>query len=551
MEQGGLDLAEVSPEDYDRKWHFVPPAGERPVTNKWGFLAGILIVLVLEFILWGIYRATTAPLYGEGFNVPFFLGHIVAAPTIHLGPILLYWILFRKEKLFRKEDRDGSTHTAFSLGPFKMTRRLLLTAVLVGLFGGIVWRVTEMLVGDIFSIMFGGSVLGQLNLFNVYATNEFGVFLLMTFVMFFVVGPVEEFEFRSFVHDQSARVLPMWQALIFSSMMFGFSHIPIAIFIYKLPFIDLVVAEISWMTAGAVFGALYMWSRNIFACIVMHGIGNWQLSTFLLQSTTNGSGLEHTQYLIVSLLVSVFANGILIGLFYLIHKYYWEPQRRGEPAFGGKLEKVQKALFSQDVGTGSPIKTGAVLTVVTVVTLVVLAGGANVFGTSDFSLLGPQAIPAGNSAGSYGDWEPVLETTPVTGTLNVGQDSPTPLSTSELRLIRSVNATLTWTDELDMRRIVRTYENQPDTFRLSMTGPNISVEEEAANVHGEEGMITLSLDLDDDQITALGTNSTITVTVTLVEAGLFAPGIGVIGFTDTGNEFMLTIETTYLEKPLS
>jgi membrane protease YdiL (CAAX protease family) len=548
----GSDISAITPQEYDRKWHFVPPAGEKPVYNRWGFLLGILIVLLIEFTLWGIYRKLTAPIYGEGFNLPFFLGHIVAAPTIHLIPIMIYWVLVRKEKFFKKTDKDGDSHTAIELGPFKMTRRLLLTAVLVGLFGGIIWRFTEMMVGDTTSVLMGGGEFGNLHLFNIYITNEFGIFILMTFVMFFIVGPVEEFEFRSFVHDQSARVLPMWKALIFSSMMFGFSHLPIALTIYTQTyhwdFWDVFVAEIGWMTAGATFGALYMWSRNIFACIVMHGIGNWQLSTYYWQSTMTVGAMGRTEMHIASVITAIIANAIMIGIFYLIHKYYWEPQRRGEPAFGGKLESIQKAFFSHDVGTNSPVRTASILSIVSVVTLIILAAGVNVVGTKDLSKM--VAVPASDgSENSLSDYTETSETTPVTGELALGNGQTHTIEALSGRLVKSINATLTWTDEPDMRRFGRTYTNQPETFSLSISaGNNLTVSGEGTNVVHESGQIDLELALTEEQILALEPDSPFLVNVTLVESGLYAPRIGVIGYNDDQNSYELSMTTIFLDK---
>ncbi|MDG6224431.1 MAG: type II CAAX endopeptidase family protein [Candidatus Thermoplasmatota archaeon] len=544
------DQDNITPEELDTKWHFVPPAGDRPIYSKWKFILGIFLVFLVELIIWAAYRWVSAPIYGQFGSLTFYLGHIIFAPLIHLTPILIYWKFIRKERMLKKEDWDGEKNMSINIGPFKLTRRLLFTAVLVGLFGGIVWRVTEMLVSDVFTVMFGGAQAGQINLFNVYGTNQFGIFILMTFVMFFIVGPVEEFQFRSFVHDQSARVLPMWQALIFSSVLFGLSHVPIAIFIYKLPFIDLVVAEISWMTAGAVFGALYMWSRNIFACIVMHGIGNWQLSTFWIQSTTSGTGLNHTSYLIVSVLVSIFANAILIGLFYLVHKFYWEPHRRGQPAFGGKLMSLQKAFFSHDVGERQTLSTSGILSVITILTLVVLATGASVLGTDDFSLLGPQSDRDKVPLNPLFDYTARMEIIPKVNTVNLGQEDPERITTSAFTLISSLNVTLSWEDEPDMVRFGRTYTNQPDTFRVTITGPNVSVEEQASNpIHGE-GLIELGVIIPVDEILAQSNNTEFVVTVTLVESGMYAPRIGIIGYTDNVNSYEMEIEVTYLEKEI-
>jgi len=536
----------LPPQELDRKWHFIPPAGSTPIKRGWLFLLGILIILFIEFSIWGIYRKFTAPIYGPGFNLPFFIGHIIAAPLIHLVPILLYWRFIRKERWFSRDDLDGDRADSISFGPFKMTRRFLFSAVLVGLFGGIMWRLMEMISQDIFTIMFGGAVAGELRLWNIFATNDFGIFLLMTFVMFFIVGPVEEFEFRSFTHDQSARVLPMWKALIFSSVMFGLSHLPIALTIYTQTYnwkaIDVIVAEIGWITAGFTFGALYMWSRNIFACIVMHGIGNWQLSTYFLQSEATATGLTYNESLIVSVLVSIVANVVMIGVFFLIHKFYWEPQRRGEPAFGGLFIGIQKWIFDHDVGNTRLTTSAGILTAITVVVLIVLAGGVNIVGVD---------VGEGSNDGSTDDsplsgMTRTMRTIPMTGNLAVDESRSEIVQVTEFNLVSAINVTLRWVDEPDMTRFGRTYTNQPETFSLSINGPNVSVEETASNEVHQEGVITLTVELGEDQIVSLSVGDSFEITVTLVDSGIYSPRVGVIGYNDNINDFTATIEVVEL-----
>lgn len=530
-------LVEEDDPEYSNKWYGVPPAGERPVKNKTAFIFIILGVILLEFVLWGIYRYFTADFYGNFGTFWFYVGHIIAAPTIHLGPILIYWILIRKEKLFVKTDREGLQFNSLLFGPFKMTKKFLFSAVLVGLIGGIVWRVTEFVVADITFIALGLSTFPSMTLWDVFTGQSIGLFLLMTFVMFFIVGPVEEFEFRSFVHDQSARAMPLWGALIFSSVLFGLSHIPIAITVYKLTPIQLIFAEISWMTAGATFGALYMWSRNIFACIVMHGIGNWQLSVFFFQSETSGAMMTDTKYYIISFVTSILANAILIGLFFLINKFYWEPQRRGDVTI---LDRIDIS------GRYTAAKSG-ILTTITVVVLVVIVIFTTTFGSTDFAKLDPFVSGSETSGGEGLD--DLVEASGIEasgGHLSESESIDIPFASGNGTIITSLTATLTWTDEPDIQRL-RLYENQPDTFSLTVSVLNVSAFDSGSNAMGQDGSIMAGVDVTREEILA-NDDMVFTVTVSLDNCGMYSPrlGPGMIGLTDTGNDYDLSVEIGYL-----
>ena len=443
---------------------------------------------------------------------------------------------------------------SIDFGPFKMTRKLLLSAVLVGLLGGIVWRVTEMVVYSGASTVMGGSYMGSLTLFNLFSGGDIGVFFLMTFVMFFIVGPVEEFEFRSFVHDQSARVLPLWAALTFSSIFFGLSHIPIAITVYKLTPMELLFAEISWMTAGAVFGALYMWSRNIFAVIVMHGIGNWQLSVFLWQAKTKGDGLSDNQEMIASLIVSLVANALLIVLFYAINRWYWEPQRRGEPILGGKLMAIQEYMRSHDAGRRSVYSTSVVLTLTTIFTLGILVAATTTVGTQEFMLLEPESPEKSDDASFFNQF--LLENETLTGLeyLEEGNTFVVEVDSSIDRYVASISVVLTWTDEDDIQR-VRTFENEGETFGVDiMIGNDTSGVQESTNSHGQPGELTSSMESDQEflmnEITMGNTTIDGAVLIHLLVSGDYhmGTGLGLFYFNDTGNDVSYTIEIVWYVK---
>ena len=202
------DNEEVIPEKKNLakdKWFGIPPPGQKKLSQNlfplFTFLTKIPTdflpapygprfyhtihiskLIIIEIFIWAGYRILTAPIYGQFGTTIFFIGHIIAAPTIHLGPILIYWYLFKGERQF----------------PFKLTRKNVFTGVIVGLFAGLGWRIIQYLVWDTIGIAMGAYDFGSLTWYSFVTTAPDGWFnfMLMTFVMYVIVGPVEEFEFR-------------------------------------------------------------------------------------------------------------------------------------------------------------------------------------------------------------------------------------------------------------------------------------------------------------------------------------------------------------------
>lgn len=514
---------------YDNKWYGVPAKGKQPLPEKWKYVFMIFGVIVIEICIWAVYRWSTAEFFQSFGTHQFYLLHIIAAPTIHLLPILLFWWFIRKE-------RDL---------PFVFTKKLLLTGIIVGFIAAIIWRLLEEFTYDSFAGMAGGTVPGTFTFLNILETAD--LFILMTFVMYFIVGPVEELEFRGFAQDQTARVLPNLQALIFSSILFGCSHIPIAVFVYQLTPTQFIDALFSWIAAGFVFGALYMWSRNIFACIVMHGMGNWQLSVFYFTSAP--AGMDATTSMFVGIATSFVANAVMIIIFYLIHKYYWEPHRRGEPAFGGKLLSLQRILHDHDF-ENKPLPTTILIFVAFIVVISgIIMGAAVSMGRTSFSM--PESDAASESTINLDDLVELEDSRTDTGELTEGSSDIITINSESDNYIKQVTITVTWTDEPDIQR-VRTYENQPDTFSVMIMGANASANDQGSNPHGGEGSITAELAFSEDEVAQIiesdGENYEVIITITLEEAGNFRPGVGVIGYEDTSNAYEYQLDIVWLTR---
>ena len=533
QETGSNEITEAAPAvnpetkpQYDNKWYGVPPKGEQPLPDKWVYVFMILGVIISEICIWAIYRWTTAEFFQSFGTHQFYLLHIIAAPAIHLIPILLFWRYIRKERGI----------------PFVFTKKLLLSGIIVGFCAAIIWRLLEEFAYDGFAGIAGGTVPGTLSFLNILETAD--MFILMTFVMYFIVGPVEEFEFRGFTHDQSARVLTNWQALIFSSVLFGCSHIPIGIFVYQFTATQFIDALISWISAGFVLGALYMWSRNILACIIMHAMGNWQLSVFYFESTSSG-GMAPNTSMAVGIATSIIVNAIMIIIFYLIHKYYWQPHRRGESAFGGILLSLQNYIHDHDFGK-KPVQTTITVSVVFIVIISGIIMGATItIGKTPGS--GLENETDSESSAGLKNLVDTGETQEGLGELTEGMGMMIQLNSEFEKYIKTITLTVTWTDEPD-RGLAGMIENQPDTFSILIMGPNASASDQGSNPHGGEGRITAELAFSQEEVKQMiesdGENYEIIISINLEDAGNYQPGIGAIG--DDGNESNYQLDIVWL-----
>jgi membrane protease YdiL (CAAX protease family) len=530
----------------DDKWYGIPPKGDLPMEEhrvlsdlgkggRWRFAIELIVLILIEMTIWGVYRYITAS-YLEGFGtIKFNLFHIFFAPTLALTPIILYWKLWRKEKGL----------------PWKFHRRNIFTGIIMGLVFGVLWRISEMFVYDLIGGAAGTYKFGTLDFYSQIPSLTVITYLLMTFTQFFVVGPVEEMEFRGFLHDQESRAMPQWAALIISSVLFGMSHIPIALFVYKMTPWQLVVAEIGWMSAGAAFGAMYILSRNLWACIVMHGIGNWVLSIFFFSSQLDPAGYTFTKDLYVGTATSLINNALFVGIFYLFFRFYWRPRLEGHSPLKGALAGLDRIIVSFDHKHRSIPQTMGVLVVFWIMILGTILGITYAAGETNIAKVYGIEIEV-MPAYDFSKYTVTTESQPGTGELAEGESQEISLASSPDKLISTVTVTLTWTDEPDQRIRLRQYENTPDSFGLSIDGPNsnLSTSTSGENPTGGQGMPQVSIAVPEEAL-AETMEANYTVTITMESAGMYLPAVGpgVIGYVDDGNAYEYTIDVEYMVPP--
>ncbi|MCK5562231.1 MAG: CPBP family intramembrane metalloprotease [Thermoplasmata archaeon] len=527
----------------DRKWYGVPAVGTKPIPGKLLWVIIVVSVIIIEIVIWAFYRYITGVVLKLDFGDPLFYSlHIIAAPTIHLGPIFVFWWYIWKEPSFFDYRKRGETFFAAvkKSFPFAITKKLLFSGMIIGFVAAIIWRLLEEFLWDGFAGMVGGTAPETFTFLNVMETMD--MILLMTFVMFFVVGPVEEIEFRGFLQDQVARATPNWVAIILPSILFGCSHIPIALFIYKLEGPTFVGALYSWIAAGATFGVLYMYSRQIFACIVMHGMGNWQLSIYYF--TSRPIGMDPMTAMWIDIAVATIANGAMIILFYLINEYYWQPHRRGEPAFGGVFYSLQNYIRDHDFGRKKLTQTFAVAIAFMFVVSAVIMGVTVALGT--------QSLPGESTAASTNFLEQYVEiknNTPGSGYLNEQQSiivEKITYDSEEEDILKRIEVTVTWTDEPSSYPLGT---NDPDEFKISIIDPNGNIVDESE--FSTSGTVTASVELNITQNIDEDYGDW-SIQVDAGNCGEDSPRVplgGIRTTEDNGNAYEYSIDVTWLVPP--
>ena len=156
-------------------WNGVPPAGTRPIRNKWTHLTILLCVILGEWVLWATYRYLSLPIIESAFSKLGFMFHIIAAPIIGLGPILIYWKFIAKEKGV----------------PWRFTRKNLFTSVSVGAIAATVLMILYQGTNWLILVVSGQVVPSTTEMISLWRTSiangDLVWFLLMTFTFFFIV----------------------------------------------------------------------------------------------------------------------------------------------------------------------------------------------------------------------------------------------------------------------------------------------------------------------------------------------------------------------------
>ena len=230
----------------------------------------LLGLWVLMIVCWTTYRQVSLPYIEPSGSMKFYLAQVIFQPMIFLSPIFLYWRFVIKETA--TPVRFFSEHSTKNSFVF---RALVIGIVLI--------IIELILLLSIQYPIFNSGLFGSTELefdFGFLDTESWSHYLVMALTNLLIVAVVEEFVFRGFFQNQFEKVLPKWQSLVLTSLLFGLIHLPIAIIVYDLEGLWLVYSLIEWIGMGMILGYVYQISRNIWVPIFWHGLHNVLGGTF-------------------------------------------------------------------------------------------------------------------------------------------------------------------------------------------------------------------------------------------------------------------------------
>jgi len=154
---------------------------------------------------------------------------------------------------------------------------------------------------------------------------------------------------------------------------------------------------------------------------------------------------------------------------------------------------------------------------------------------------------------SYGaGWEQKTGTLAADGTVQENSDAPEETMQITDKNVVGVKVTISWSDEPDMQKYGRTYINQPDELGIRAVSPwNESMEGSALNVYastGGKGEVSLSFNVTQTKYNGVNGTGDWKLTAFAKACGDNFPRFGVVGFTDTGNAYTVSLEWTYYVK---
>ena len=129
-------------------------------------------------------------------------------------------------------------------------------------------------------------------------------------------------------------------------------------------------------------------------------------------------------------------------------------------------------------------------------------------------------------------------------------NEPFRIIANESKVIKKLSIRVTWEDETGRPTRLRTYQNQPDTFSVTLVYPDGNSTHIGEN---DDGTITGDVPFNETEMMRLYDLGDFSLVVSCVEAGDWEPRLylGILpAIPDTGNVVDIQIEETYLAPPL-
>jgi MFS family permease len=213
-----------------------------------------------------------------------------------------------------------------------------------------------------------------------------------------------------------------------------------------------------------------------------------------------------------------------------------------------KINKEEDPSFEQDTSLWTKTTTSmVVLLLIPTIIGVGLVGGTDIYYGLDIEDDAGPKLPDWENDYDLMSGEPITKSGYLIEGDNIIQDVTVDEDIVNVAIVTFV---LTWTDESDASGIGQ-LENQPDSFSMSVEGPDGRTSETASgsNSQGAEGTISIIVSYSPDKDPYLNGTGRYNITIECTEAGDHEPQINIIGarvVADTGNDWDLSVVYDYL-----
>lgn len=271
------------------------------VKNKKLFIKIIKIYLPL-LVIWSIFRYFTAS-FVKTSDTNFFVLQIMFEPLIWLIPVLIYVIFLERRSLS-------------SLG---LVKKNVFSSILIGSVLCVVGYILYCLLLPSFLSLLGYVDLSTLQVWIAPQSSNVNWVILMSFTVFAIIAVSEEIVHRGFIQNRLTEKINPLIAILFSSLLFTVSHLPIYIFVYQYNLHTSTAFLFDIFTFGLVLGYLFYKTKNLFGCIIWHGLSDWQ--SFFYAFTSKGKYIPEDLLFLSHLISSVVVLVLSMIVIYVVFRW--------------------------------------------------------------------------------------------------------------------------------------------------------------------------------------------------------------------------------------
>ena len=265
-------------------------------------LIKIIKIYLMILLLWTIFRYITAD-FVRANDTNFFILQIVFESLIWLIPVLVYVIFLERRSLS-------------SLG---LVKKNIFSSILIGSILCVVGYVLYCLFLPSFLSLLGYVDLSTLQIWIAPQSSNVNWLLLMSFTVFGIIAVSEEVVHRGFIQNRLMEKTNPLIAIVFSSFLFTISHLPIYIFVYQYNPHTSIAFLFDVFTFGLVLGYLFYKTKNLFGCIIWHGLSDWQ--SFFYAFTSKGKYIPEDLLFLSRLISSVVVFVLSVIVIYVVFRW--------------------------------------------------------------------------------------------------------------------------------------------------------------------------------------------------------------------------------------